>query len=140
MSTNSSIGIMQADGTIRSIYVHWDGSLDGVGAILQEHYQDEAKIKRLLDLGDVSILQPSIDGAQGHSFDRPVRGQTVFYGRDRGEEDVDARTFTSVDQWSEWYTGAEYFYLRDSGMWSVRGYDSQGKEFVDLPGAIEYGL
>lgn len=56
MSTRSRIGIENPDGTIRSVYSHFDGYLAGVGAILLEHYQSREKINGLLDLGDISSL------------------------------------------------------------------------------------
>ena len=56
MATRSRIGLEQADGTIKSVYVHWDGYIDGVGETLKEHYNDPAKIEELLELGDISCL------------------------------------------------------------------------------------
>lgn len=67
MSTRSRIGVLNEDGTIRSIYVHWDGYPSNNGKILAEHYRDIRKIQKLIELGDISILGPEI--GEKHDFD-----------------------------------------------------------------------
>ena len=118
MATRSRIGILNPDSSITSIYCHYDGYLKGVGQTLVRHYKDEDKIRALISLGDISYLEPEVsppDGA-GHSFDAPIRGVTVAYGRDRGETGVGAATH-SVDHWPS--CGAEFLYLYnpDSKEW-----------------------
>jgi hypothetical protein len=60
MSTRSLIAGIQPDKTIKSIYCHFDGYLDGVGKKLYENYMDPVKVNELLALGDMSSLQPDI--------------------------------------------------------------------------------
>lgn len=98
MSTNSRIGIEQADGTIKSIYCHWDGYPKGNGKTLIEHYTDRAKIESLIALGDLSSLgeQPDPTGRVAHTFEKPEDGITVAYHRDRGEDLNPARTDKSL--------------------------------------------
>ena len=38
MATNSRISFERPDGTVRSIYCHWDGYPEGVGAALQANF------------------------------------------------------------------------------------------------------
>lgn len=85
MSTNAYIGVVNPDESITFIYCHWDG--DRLGAVLREHYQDEAKVRALIALGDCSSVdeRPSPDSDEPHTFDRPANGVTVAYARDRGE-------------------------------------------------------
>jgi hypothetical protein len=60
MGTSSRIGIIQADGTILSIYVHFDGYLDGVGYYLETLKTEE--IMAFLEKGDRrSVHQDSAD-------------------------------------------------------------------------------
>ena len=66
MSTRSRIGIEFENGTVASIYCHWDGYPDNNGVILLEHYQDVEKIKQLIELGDISSLAPEI--GEKHDF------------------------------------------------------------------------
>ena len=57
MSTRCRIGIQNENGTISSIYCHHDGYIDGgVGERLYIHYTNEEKIRKLLELGDMSSL------------------------------------------------------------------------------------
>jgi hypothetical protein len=88
MATRSNIAIFDKEkGQAKTIYAHWDGYLDGVGATLKEHYTTTEKVEKLISLGDLSSLGKEIEIPEGvkHSFDSPSEGITVFYGRDRGE-------------------------------------------------------
>jgi len=60
MSTRSRIGIENDDGTITSIYVHSDGYLGGVGAVLADYYGGEREVRGLLELGNLSELGQEI--------------------------------------------------------------------------------
>lgn len=127
MGTRSSIGIENADGTVLGIYCHWDGYPSHNGRILQDHYADEATVRELVALGDISSLKEEI--GERHPFDtyhlkedeKDPRwdGWTTAYGRDRGEKDCEVKTFASA---KEYYTnfpmgGVEYAYLYRSGEW-----------------------
>ncbi len=121
MSTRSHIGIKNQDGSITSIYCHSDGYPDYVGAVLQEHYTTEAKVRELLALGDLSSLGERVapEPGEAHSFDAPAKGVTVAYGRDRGEKGVDAYTHSDTE-WPD--SGQEYEYTFDpvKGTWRTR--------------------
>lgn len=92
MSTRSMIGRLNDDGTITGIYCHFDGYLSHVGRILATHYTDPAKV------------------------DSRPKGQCNAYGRDRGERNVDARTFATMREFADDY---EYAYLFVGGAWTV---------------------
>lgn len=123
MSTRSFIGKVQEDGNVRSVYCHHDGYPSCVGAILDKHYVDPAKIDELLDGGDMSALGTEI--GPEHDFDdhanRP-EGATTFYRRDRGEEDVDASIATK----EEFVKLDEIRYLFEDGQWfTIQGYEDR---------------
>lgn len=114
MSTRSNIG-MVVGGEIRAIYCHFDGDLEGVGLTLSEHYQDKSKVEKLLNLGNLSILDKEIGNQQ--DFNNRQTGWTLSYGRDRGEEGTEADIFQSVKEWlavclESW---VEYAYLYEEG-------------------------
>jgi hypothetical protein len=121
MGTRSSIIVERGDGKFASVYCHWDGYLEHNGRILQEHYNSQARVEELVSHGDMSSLGPRCDKPKGHSFDKRVEGCTVYYGRDRGEKNTEAKLGESL---SEVYRpescGAEYVYvwLRGTG-WTV---------------------
>ena len=117
MATRSTIGMLLEDGqTIRSVYCHWDGYPEGVGAVLKEHYTDPAKIEALLDFGDISVLDA--DFGEQNDFDNRTEGVTLFY-RDRGETGIDALTHADENEWLGFRKGSwcEYGYLWAHGEW-----------------------
>ena len=63
MSTHSRIGILNPDGSVESIYCHWDGYPSHNGKILLQHYKTAQRIRALLAFGDRSVLDQSIDDA-----------------------------------------------------------------------------
>jgi hypothetical protein len=56
MATRSRIGLELADGSILSIYCHWDGYPEFNGEKLTQHFNTKEKVKELVDLGDISCL------------------------------------------------------------------------------------
>ena len=134
MGTRSTIAIKHGE-RIKAVYCHWDGYVDGVGATLYEHYQASSKANNLVALGNISSLGEEI--GEKHSFDsRPEEGSveetwTNFYGRDRGEQGQEFKSFGSEAEWMDHYdgSGAEYYYIMDAGVWYVSAYR---KEFEPL--------
>jgi hypothetical protein len=121
MGTRSTIAIENADGTVTGIYCHWDGYLSNNGRILQESYTDEAKVRELIALGDISSLGAEI--GTKHNFNDAPRNECNSYARDRGACDVAART---CHNWRQFIAenGQEYDYLFVPGAgWSVSTYN-----------------
>ena len=54
MSTNSRIGIRLEDGSILSVYHHWDGYPEWLGVTLKQQYNTREKIEELIDGGNMS--------------------------------------------------------------------------------------
>ena len=119
MATRFTIAREMQDGTIQSIYGHWDGYPDGAGATLQHSYTDERKIEKLIDLGDLSVLDDDL--GEKHNFENRPEGHSSFYGRDRGETGIDAMTHTSVTDWLRFRRGSycEWGYLWDGVRWNT---------------------
>lgn len=107
-------------------YTHFDGYPDYMGKVLTEHYSDLERASLLISLGDASFVDPFIDPkeagyseeeAKTHSFDTPLKNVSVFYGRDRGEDGVDAITKKHTDPMhifafvKERYSWTEYLWL-----------------------------
>ncbi len=103
MSTNARIGIENPDGTIDSIYCHFDAydHYDiGAGYLLKTYYLDESKVRELIALGDISYLAEKI--GEKHSFSNPTKGWTLAYGRDGEEENTSAIRVSSRDEYKEY--------------------------------------
>lgn len=136
MATRSRIAIEDEDGKVRSIYAHWDGYPTHNGRILFEHYQDRAKVQKLIDLGNLSVLAPEVDIPEGvaHSFEIPHENITTFYDRDRGEINQEAKDHLGRKSFLR-SDVEEYGYLyTKEGVWlMVNGHkDSQTRDFIEL--------
>jgi len=131
MATRSNIGMMLPDGNIKVVYCHYDGYPDGVGEILLESYNTPERVSELLSFGDMSYLALEINpSGDYHTFDNPENGVTVFYGRDRGEQNTEARVFT-LDEWHQNISCIDYIYLFSAGRWFVKNtYDNEGWDLV----------
>jgi hypothetical protein len=124
MSTRSYIAFDNGD-EVYMIYCHFDGYVDGVGITLNEHYTDIEKVEALMDLGDISVLGSEIGEKQ--DFDKPHTGWPSWclaYGRDRGETDVEARTFVNLQHAENSFNagGIDYMYVFDGREWLFRRY------------------
>jgi len=118
MATRSRIAIEREDGSVKSIYCHFDGYLSGVGKTLFNHY-DKEKLEKLIELGDISSLENSTEG-------------TIAYHRDRGE-DLHFKTFPNVEDLFEngFNSGEEYVYcLTKDGIYLVNEYGSSNVEYL----------
>jgi hypothetical protein len=120
MGTRSTIIAKLSNGQTKRIYCHWDGYPEHNGALLLNHYQDQAKIDALIALGDLSSLSEEI--GEKHDFDdRSHQNWTTAYERDRGETDVKARRVESLKHAIKASAdcGAEFVYLWDGQQWNV---------------------
>jgi hypothetical protein len=142
MSTHSSIGILELDGSITAIYCHSDGYFSWNGEKLFNHYNSEALARELVGMGFCSILYETIgekhDFSWMESFKR-IAGETNenfwarrdadprakmsrFYKRDRGDDDMEVERFADL---AEFEAHAErYAYLWDMHRGAWIGQDS----------------
>lgn len=136
MATRAIVGTQLGKGKYASVYTHNDGYPSHHLDILVKNYDTQDKVNTLLSGGDISILAAKCDGADGvcddfyhrdstevvkHSFDKPVKDQTVYYGRDRGEADTELTKHSSLKRFTE----QEYGYIFKDNEW-----------FVVLPGEL----
>lgn len=61
MSTNSTIAVQHLDGTVSTVYCHWDGYLSYNGRLLIDHYNSLEMAEGLVDKGNISLLGDTID-------------------------------------------------------------------------------
>lgn len=125
MGTRSNLIVSKADGTFARVYIHFDGYPTGVGAMLAEHYASQERAEKVVSHGDMSSLKERCDRPDGHSYESPVKGCTVYFGRDRGEDGVDARIFKDAESaWAADDYGAEYIYFWNGTEWLVGDADN----------------
>lgn len=120
MATRSRIGYTNNDGSIVSAYCHYDGYPQHNGKILLESYQTLDKVKELVNNGDMSCLRSRCDKPEGHTWEKPHADVTLYYGRERGEKNVEARISKSKDELVQLANGSwgEYVYLFENGKWT----------------------
>ena len=119
MSTRSLVAVQNRTTLkFRAIYVHNDGAHHL--PTLAEHYTTASKRTALLALGDLSQLKASTACPEGHSFDSPVAGHCVAYGRDRGEKHTDSMEFATLSALlaAAKARDADYLYLYQFGRWT----------------------
>jgi hypothetical protein len=124
MATRGRIGIQLSDGSILSIYSHWDNYPEWAGRILRTHYNTREKVEALVDGGDVSCLwtddrwDNSGDGSYGPNY-YSYRG-----------EDTPPRLDASLKKYL--FDGEEYAYLFRNGEWVC--YDlHETPKIVEIP-------
>ncbi|MCD1124846.1 hypothetical protein LPW36_02145 [Jinshanibacter sp. LJY008] len=127
MATRSRINV-KVGNKYHSVYCHYDGYPEHVGRILFDHYNTQGKAEGLVSYGDISCLYERFDKPEGHSFESPVEGCTIYYGRDRGESNIGFKV-TDEPIVSD-FCGEDYFYIWDGNQWSFRVY--RGDESVSL--------
>jgi hypothetical protein len=124
MATRSRIAIENQDGTVTSIYCHWDGGIGTNGERLSQNYTTTELVSGLIELGNISSLGESTK-------------DTVAFARDRGE-DFKQTTYDDVPTLFEdgFDSGVQFVYcfIKD-GFWLV----SDGGPVFDLEEAIEEG-
>lgn len=83
-----------------------------------EHYQEESKIRELITLGNISVLDKNI-GTKLPSDDylkrnqlRAKNEQVLSYGRDCNEQDCEADNHSDI-----WPDTGLYQYLWEDGVW-----------------------
>ena len=124
MATRSTIALEFADGTVEQVYCHWDGYLEGNGAMLIQHYMDPFKVKQLLALGGFSSLEASVEDTKKTAYTQ--RGEELMINKFKDFEDYKAN-----HQYEEY----EYI-LRSVGgeaVWFVSDHDGA---YVPLMSAI----
>jgi hypothetical protein len=114
MATRSRLGYQLPDGSILSIYCHYDGYLEHNGVKLQEHFNTDEKVKELIDLGDISCLWTNA----GWNNETLLKTGPLPYSS-RGEQGVEPVLSDDLDYFLKLTNecGGEYAYVFANGQW-----------------------
>ena len=131
MATRSTISIENLDGSINTVYSHWDGYISCNGVILQKYYNTRELVAKLIMGGGISSLGRYISDTP-LDFDNRDSDYTNYYSY-RGE-------ITSIDYYKDFdeyesnhqYEEYEYLFTKDN-VWSV----FDGNEWYDLEYLIQ---
>jgi len=119
MATRSRIAIENQDGSVTSVYCHWDGYIKTNGVILNNNYNTTDKVNELIALGDLSSLYETID-------------RTISYHRNSGEDLVQTK-YNNVEELFEdgFSSGVEYVYcFTKDGIWLVNALGSVNVDYL----------
>ena len=128
MATRARIGLELKDGSVLSVYHHWDGYPEWLGRILKTHYNGKSLASELIDGGDMSSCwtderwdDTGVEGVYGPQ-----------YYSQRGEDcpprlDKNTKVFLAF--------GEEYSYIFRNGEWVC--YDMHEFEDSKLPEIVE---
>lgn len=118
MSTRGRIGYQLKDGSIVSVYHHFDCYPDGLGKYLVENYTTSDDVRSLIDGGDMSTCMTD-------------NGEPEYYSL-RGDRNVEPQLSineTAYHTLTDDVTG-EYAYTFVNGTWTC--YDVNGRKYVSL--------
>jgi hypothetical protein len=126
MSTRSRIGILQEDGSVKSIYCHYDGYPEHTGKTLVENYTSPVEVNNLIERGDLRFLN-----------DNPKDNE--HYKETRGEEDAIAILSGTpsiyrkdcADSWGE------FAYLYKDGEWEYCQTRGGGTNFLPVQSVLK---
>ena len=124
MSTRSRIAIENQNGSVTSIYCHFDGYISGVGKTLKKCYTDRSVVEELIELGDISALDMT-------------PSSTIAYCRDRNE-DLRKTSYLCVEDLFDlgFQSGEEYVYcFTKNNIWLVN--EDGSNQANDLKVAFE---
>ena len=130
MATRGRIAIELKDGSVLSIYSHWDNYPEHNGRILRTHYNTREKVETLIDSGDVSCLWTDKDWDGNEWSD--CKYQALTY-KMRGD---DCPPYLDADLNEYLSDGEEYAYLyTQNGEWVC--YNMHQFEDDKLPEIVE---
>jgi hypothetical protein len=131
MSTRGRIGIELSDGSILSIYSHFDGYPEFNGVKLVEHFNTKEKVQELIDLGDISCLWTN---AGWNNETLPEVGPLPYSSRG---EDCPPRLDADLCEYLLPDNSEEYAYVFRAGQWVCYNMhqfeDNRMPEVVEIP-------
>ena len=138
MSTNARIGL-QLNGGIVSVYHHWDGYPQWLGAQLTTKYTNKEDIAELIDGGNMSCIASDTD------WNRKECKEHVQYYTGRGES-IDENAPKLAESMTEYFEqcdncGAEYAYVFDNGEWfcyDTKTWSDSFGQLVDIPQRLQH--
>ena len=135
MATRGTIAVEHENGKVSQVYSHWDNYLSHNGRLLAKHYNSRSLAEMLVALGSISSLGERVIPNGEHSFANPEKGCTVFYGRDRGEDDTSPSHYRDYDDYRKNAEQEEYDYIFRNGKWWVKFYDTD-QTWIELDEAL----
>ena len=121
MSTNARIGLQLSDGSILSVYHHWDGYPEWLGVTLKEQYNTKKDIVDLIDGGNMSSCWS--DNVYDYEKQEFVKRdpQPEYYGGDSEAPRLDG----NFDEYAENADSGEEFLYVYNDKWEAFAIDTK---------------
>lgn len=139
MGTRSRIGYQLKDGSVVSVYCHWDGYPEFNGRILRDHYISDEQVRDLIDGGNISALHTNA-GWMNETL--PTTGPLYYTSRGESIEDNAPRYSKDLNAFfthAEEDGGAEYTYHFVDGEWVCHQLNSYNNPNIVKEVAIPAG-
>jgi hypothetical protein len=130
MATRSRIGIELKNGSVLSVYHHWDSYPEWLGRILKTHYNSRSLAAQLIDGGDMSSCWT--DERWDDSGVQGVYGPQYY---DQRGEDSPPRLDADLCEYLLPDGCEEYHYIFRNGEWVC--YDMHQFDNTKLPEIVE---
>lgn len=133
MSTHSRIACQHPDGSIKSIYCHYDGYPSHNGKLLIEYWNNHEKAEALMSLGNLVMLGKTLGERLDHEkIEADLRSNACkAYGRDKEKNGQDAISHPNIDKLIQCYE--TYVYLYTDNRWYIFcDYEDQKGEWREL--------
>ena len=135
MGTRSRIGTELSDGSVLSVYCHWDGYPEFNGKVLRQYYNTTEKVSNLINGGNISSLHTNV-GWSNETL--PETGPQYYTSRGETLEQNEPEVSSDFGEYLKMsdQCGEEYSYIFSDGEWScynVKSYDDAYMERVTIP-------
>ena len=130
MGTRSRLGLELSDGSILSIYCHYDGYPEFNGVKLVENFNTLDKVKELIDMGDISCLWTNV------GWNQETLEETGPLPYSSRGEDCPPRLDADLCEYLLPDGAEEYHYLFRNGEWvcyDMHQYENKLPEIVEIP-------
>ena len=139
MGTRSYIAKQIGADSYRSIYSQLDGYPSYLGVLLNDYYNTEEMVDKLLELGDIYALKPKLDPDPTipHDWINRQKDVTVAFGRDMDEPGFDS-TIKTLAELDENYD-IEYVYIfTQENKWKYFTVGELDQGLRDLTETVDY--
>jgi hypothetical protein len=118
MSTHALIAKKDHDGTVRSVYCHYDGFPQHTGQILRDCYNDPAVIDIVMNFGNLKFITPHVSDIEFYVIDSRIDERALSH--------PGAKSFLNYGLKSD----SDFLYLFEQDRW--RCWSTYSKEEIQL--------
>ena len=121
MPIPASISIMNSDGSLDTIYNHWNGYPDGLGETLIDYYITENMVRELIALGNVSYVGRKLKPTTSN----PDSDVTLALGVTAWKPNKEAIHFDTFEDYCKSNMIQKYNYIYNHPHWYIYTVDNE---------------